>query len=61
MSKEKLNSLNKYSQDLKNKLTSITPEKHKDHPDTYKNFLERELSQTSKKIEELMANTAPTK
>ena len=61
MSKEKLNSLAKHSQDIKNKLTSPTPEKHKGHPDTYKLFLERELEAVSKTIENIKATATPTK
>lgn len=53
MSKEKLNSLSKYEQELKNKLASAVPPKHRTRAAPYVEFLERELKKTSKKIEEL--------
>lgn len=51
VSKEKLISLNKYLSSLKDKLSSPTPEKHKDHPETYKQFLEREIRAVGLKLE----------
>lgn len=54
MSKESMNKLVKYSNDLKNKLSEKNlPEKHKDHPAQYKIFLERELQGVTNKIESL--------
>lgn len=43
MTKEKKESLTKYAQELKNKLTSPVPTKHVNNPHTYKQFLTREL------------------
>lgn len=51
MTKEKLASLNKYAQDLKNKLSSPVPAKHKNRPQSYKNFLTHELSLVNSKLE----------
>ncbi len=53
MSKEKLKGLQKYSEDLKNKLGFPTPAKHQNSPETYRQFLNRELDSVSKKIEYL--------
>lgn len=53
MSKEKLAKLIRYSEDLKNRLSSPVPEKHVRHPETYKRFLEREIATTSAKIDDL--------
>ena len=52
MTKEKIISLNKYLTGLKDKLTARTPSKHKDHPATYKQFLEREIRAVSLKLDE---------
>lgn len=60
MSKEKLQKANKYAEDLKNKLSSATPEKHKANPATYKQFLERELKVVQNKIDSLKL-TEPSK
>lgn len=53
MSKEKLISLTKYASDIKSKLSSPLPEKQKNRPAQYKQFLERELSATNAKIESI--------
>lgn len=54
MSKEKIQSLTKYAEHLKAKLSEKTlPEKHKNRPAQYKQFLERELSATTAKIDSL--------
>ena len=53
MSKEKLQNLTKYADNVKSKLSSQTPEKHKSHPAEYKQYLERELVATTKKIDAL--------
>ena len=55
MSKEKLEKLIKYSQDVKSKLESETPKKHVGHPVEYRAFLERELKMVNKKIAALKA------
>ncbi len=39
----KLDHFNKLKTELEGKLTSKVPVKHKDHPETYKNFLKNEL------------------
>lgn len=54
MNKEKLASLIKYRDGINAKLTSPVPEKHKDHPKTYQEFLERELKSVSRTIENLI-------
>jgi hypothetical protein len=59
MSKEKLKSLSKYQDGVKNKLTSPTPSKHQKHPEQYRQFLQRELDAVNRSIEELKA--VPTK
>lgn len=51
MTKEKLASLNKYAQELKNKLTSPVPSKHKNREQSYKNFLTHELAMVNSKLE----------
>lgn len=51
MTKEKVVSLNKYVQDIKNRLTSPVPPKHSGHPDTYKRFLENELKSVISRLE----------
>jgi len=52
MNKEKLISLVKYESDVKLKLAStVLPEKHKNRAKEYRQFLERELSMVSAKIE----------
>jgi hypothetical protein len=61
MSKEKVANLTKYVSDLKNKSTSTTPTKHKGRESSYKQFLEREISMASKKLEELKMNDTGTK
>ena len=51
MSKEKLISLTKYANDLKNKLSDAVPEKHRAHAKEYKHFLEKELKAANAKVE----------
>jgi hypothetical protein len=54
MSKEKIQSLTKYSNDLKAKLSEKTlPEKQKNRPATYRAFLEKELAATTATINSL--------
>jgi len=54
MSKEKIQSLTKYANDLKSKLSATTlPEKQKNRPAQYRQFLERELATTTAKIDSL--------
>lgn len=43
MAKEKLVSLMKYKQDLVNKLSSPIPEKHKNRPKQYEQYLKNEI------------------
>ena len=50
MNKEKLISLTKYADDLKNRLSNPVPKKHESHPASYKLFLTRELETVSAKI-----------
>jgi hypothetical protein len=59
MSKEKIQSLTKYANDLKSKLSEKNiPEKQKNRPAQYKQFLEKELTATTVKIDSLKM-TAP--
>jgi hypothetical protein len=51
MTKEKLVSLTKYVLDLKAKLETAVPEKHKNNPTTYHNFLRNEIRMTTIKLE----------
>lgn len=53
MSKEKIARLTKYAEDIKNKIQVGPTPKHKDHPEAYNQFLQRELSTVNKKIEEM--------
>lgn len=53
MTKEKLLSLVKYAEGIKNKLSSPLPEKHKGYPTQYKQFLNRELASVNSKIESM--------
>lgn len=53
MNKEKLVNLLKYSEDLKNKLSSPVPAKHINHPESYKLFLKNEIRLADKKITSL--------
>ncbi len=52
-SKELLIKLNKYADNIRNRLSAGLPEKHKGHPETYKRFLQNELSAVTAKIEEM--------
>ncbi len=51
MTKEKMVSLVAYIADCKSKLSSAVPVKHKDHPESYKNFLKKEIEDTTKKVD----------
>lgn len=51
MTKEKMNSLIKYAQDLKNRLQSPVPPKHEGHPESYKAFLTNELVSVERSLE----------
>lgn len=53
MSKEKIKTLTKYVAELQNKLSSPPSAKQKNREKTYKAFLTKELSQTTKKLEAL--------
>jgi hypothetical protein len=53
MDKDKLLKAIKYLDLLKDKMGSSTPKKHLSRPDTYKLFLEKEISATQKKIDAL--------
>ena len=57
MSKEKIKSLSKYQDGIKNKLTSPTPSKHQKHPEQYRQFLQRELDAVNRSIEDLKDTT----
>lgn len=51
MKKEKLASLEKYVAGLTDRLNSATPDKHKDHPETYKAFLKNEIRMTKLQLD----------
>lgn len=53
MSKDKVNKLQKYADDIKSRLSSAVPEKHKNHPDTYKRFLDNELKTVTSQLDRL--------
>lgn len=52
MTKEKIVSLTKYLNEMKNKLDSSIPEKWAHSPESYKNFLQREVRLTAKKLDD---------
>lgn len=52
MTSDKLQSLTKYVSDMKSKLSSPTPDKWKHSPDSYRQFLEREIKFAEKKIDD---------
>ena len=54
MSKEKVQKLTKYVSDLNNRLSSTTlPAKQVNRPDSYKQFLQKEIKMASVKLESL--------
>jgi hypothetical protein len=59
MSKEKIQSLTKYVNDLKAKQSSPLSEKQKNRPAQYKQFLEREIASTQAKIDAMKMSGAP--
>lgn len=55
---EKLKRLNTYLQKMNDKLNDkIVPEKHKDHPESYKRFLNNEIRMTKLQIDAIMLNS----
>ncbi len=62
MSKEKIQRLSKYANDIKSKLSDkVLPEKQKNRPAQYKQFLERELSTVSAQIESMKMSVTEKK
>lgn len=51
MNNEKFISLTKYLDSLVNRLEAPIPEKHKTHPEAYKQFLKGEISMVKVKLE----------
>ena len=51
---EKIASLTKYVNEHKNRLSSPTPEKHKNHPDAYKAYLSLEITKAQRTIDKLL-------
>lgn len=51
MTKEKITSLTKYADGLRNSLSSPTPSKHESHPAAYTQFLERELKAVTAQLD----------
>lgn len=60
MSKEALIKLNKYADDLRNKMSAPLSAKQKKRPTEFKQFLERELKAVTTKIDALKL-TEPSK
>ena len=52
MTKDKIGKLTIYLVGLQARLLDPVPKKHENHPETYKNFLEREIRVVSKQLEE---------
>lgn len=52
MTKEKLVNLTNYMNDMIDRLKGNTPEKHKDHPEQYKNFLKHEIELVKAKLDD---------
>ena len=50
---EKLTSLTKYVNNLQNRLTSPPNEKHKNHPESLKDYLRLEIKKANRTIEKL--------
>lgn len=50
---EKIASLTKYINEHKSKLTSPVPEKHKNHPESYKDYLKLEITKAQRTIDKL--------
>lgn len=62
MSKELLQKHTKYAESLRSRLSDKTlPEKHKNRPVEYKQFLERELQAVTSKIEFLRTGVSDKK
>lgn len=53
MSKEKVISLTKYANDLKSRLSSPVPDKHKNRQSSYTNYLKNELDSVNAKLDAL--------
>ena len=51
--KEKLDRLGRYLDHLNNRITGPVPEKHLKHPETYKQFLAREITMVRNQIEHI--------
>jgi hypothetical protein len=50
---EKLQSLTRYIEEHKARLASPTPEKHKNHPEAYKAYLELEIKKAQRTIDRM--------
>ncbi len=50
---ERINRLQTYADNLKARLTGSVPEKHKNSPESFKQFIEIDLKKTLAKIQEL--------
>ena len=62
MAQDKLMTLSRYLDDLKNKISETNvPDKHKHSPHTYREFLQREINRTTKKVDDLKMNAKPGK
>lgn len=56
MTQEKVESLNKYLNNLNDRLNSPVPDKHKNNPDTFKAFLKNEIRLVTNTLEEHKLN-----
>ena len=61
MTKEKMKSLKKYLGQLKDRKSGGIPDKHKDHPKTFHDFLDHEISMVKEKIEAAELEMGPQK
>jgi len=51
MTKEKMKSLKRYLEKLQDRKSAPTPDKHKDHPNTFIAFLDHEIKMVKSTIE----------
>lgn len=61
MSTEKLSSLTKYANEIKSKLSSEIPPKHKNRVEAYLNYLKRELAAVTTKLDALKLSSSEGK
>lgn len=59
MSKEKIESLTRYVNDMKNRLTGAVPEKRKGHEESYYKFLNLEITKANRTLDKLKLAGGP--